>query len=149
MGANIAFREGKGLVDSRVRPGVSHGQKTGAAVLDLEVLVGKFLTVDGFSAGALSEYSDCMLVFARFQSRRRSTRRYESLRKSWKMMCAWITHVATGKIATLKHEFGNHAVEFRALVSIAFRAGAEGEEVLGGFGDGLVVELEVDSALLA
>ena len=39
-------------------------------------------------------------------------------------------------------------MEFRALVAIAFRAGAKGEEVLGGFGNSLIVELEVNSALL-
>ena len=39
-------------------------------------------------------------------------------------------------------------MEFGALIAKAFRAGAESEEVLGRLGDGLVVELEVDSALL-
>ena len=37
-------------------------------------------------------------------------------------------------------------MELAALVAEALLAGAEGAEVLGGLGDGLVEELEVDAA---
>lgn len=36
-----------------VRAGVGHGEKEGPVVLELEVLVGKLLAVDGLSTGAL------------------------------------------------------------------------------------------------
>ena len=39
-------------------------------------------------------------------------------------------------------------MELRALISEALRAGAEIEEVLSSFWDDIVVELEVDAALL-
>ncbi len=52
------------------------------------------------------------------------------------------------EIPALDHEVRDYAVEFGTLVALGFakrgfgRASAEGEEVLGGFGDGVVVELD-------
>lgn len=40
-------------VDSRVGASVGHGQQTGAVVLQLEVLIGKLLAVDGLATGTL------------------------------------------------------------------------------------------------
>jgi hypothetical protein len=40
-------------VDLRVGASVGHGQQTGAVVLQVEVLIGKLLTVDGLATGAL------------------------------------------------------------------------------------------------
>ena len=54
--------------------------------------------------------------------------------------------VAAGKVAALEHELRDHTVEFAALVAVALLAGAEGAEVLGGLGDDVVEELEVDAA---
>lgn len=59
-----------------------------------------------------------------------------------------ITHVATGEVTTLEHELGDDAVEGRALVAEAVLAGAKLQEVTGGLGDSIVVELEVDLGLL-
>ena len=56
------------------------------------------------------------------------------------------TYVATREVTTLEHELGDDAVEGRSLVSEAFLAGAESTEVLGGLGDNIVVEDEVDAA---
>jgi hypothetical protein len=39
--------------DLRVGASVGHGQQTGAVVLQLEVLIGKLLAVDGLAASAL------------------------------------------------------------------------------------------------
>ncbi len=58
------------------------------------------------------------------------------------------TYVATGEVTTLEHEVGDHTVKLWALISKAFLAGAKGPEVLGGFGNDLIVEIEVDSTLL-
>jgi hypothetical protein len=91
-----------------VGAGVSHGEQTGLAVLQLEVLVGELLTVDGLATSA----------------------------------------VATGEVTTLKHELGDDAVEGRALVAEALLAGAKGAEVLGRLGDDIIVQIEVDAALL-
>jgi hypothetical protein len=41
----------------RVGAGVGHGQQEGLAVLELEVLVGELLAVDGLAAGALNQVS--------------------------------------------------------------------------------------------
>ncbi len=41
----------------RVGAGVGHGQQTGAVVLQLEVLIGKLLAVDGLAASALGVVS--------------------------------------------------------------------------------------------
>ena len=127
----------EGLINSRVGSGIGHGEKTGTAVLDLEVLIGKLLAIDGFSTSTLTGVVSSQRVVIRSQSSCMSSR--------WERVGA---HIATGKVTTLKHEVGNDSVEFRALVAIALRAGAERAEVLGSFGNGLVVELEVDSALL-
>ena len=43
-----------GLINLRVGSGISHGQKARTAVLNLEVLIGKLLAVDGFTAGTLT-----------------------------------------------------------------------------------------------
>lgn len=40
----------------RVGASVGHGQQTGAVVLQLEVLIGKFLAVNGLTTGALEIY---------------------------------------------------------------------------------------------
>lgn len=40
-------------VDLRVGAGVGHRQQTGAVVLQLEVLIGELLTVDGLTTGTL------------------------------------------------------------------------------------------------
>lgn len=58
------------------------------------------------------------------------------------------TYIATSEITPLKHELGNHTVELRARVSEALLSGAESTEIVGRFGDDIVVELEVDAASL-
>jgi len=56
--------------------------------------------------------------------------------------------VATGKVSTLKHEFGDHAVERGSSITETLFAGAESLEVGGGLGNNVIVELEVDAAIL-
>ena len=56
------------------------------------------------------------------------------------------TYVATGKVPALKHKLRDHTVELGPGVAKAFLAGAKGTEVLGCFGDDVVVEVEVDPA---
>lgn len=73
-------------------------------MLDLEVLIGELLAVDGLATSA----------------------------------------VATGEVTTLEHELGDDTVECRALVAEALGTGAELLEVLGGLGDDVVVEGEVN-----
>lgn len=94
--------------DVRVGAGVGHGQQTRAGVLDLEVLIGKLLAVDGLATSA----------------------------------------VTTGEVTTLKHELRDDTVEGRALVLQALIALAELQEVLGGLGDDVVVEVEVNHTRL-
>jgi hypothetical protein len=93
-------------------------------VLELEVLVGELLAVDGLAAGALVTSLVCYALYERFDS----------------------THVAAGEVTTLKHELGDHAVELGALVAEALLASAESAEVLSSLGDDIVEELEVDAA---
>ena len=57
------------------------------------------------------------------------------------------SYVATGEVATLKHEVRDDAVEGRALVAEALLAGAESLEVVNSLGDNIIVEVEVDPAL--
>lgn len=58
--------------------------------------------------------------------------------------------VSSGKVATLKHELGDDTMECAALVAEAWRANSELTEVLGGFGDNVIVEFEDDpSSVLA
>jgi hypothetical protein len=78
-------------------------------VLDLEVLIGELLTVDGLATSA----------------------------------------VATGEVTTLKHELGDDTVEGGALVAEARSVGAQVLEVLGGLGDDVVVEGEVNETGLS
>jgi hypothetical protein len=57
------------------------------------------------------------------------------------------THVTAGEVTTLEHELGNHTVEAGSLVALlGGGALAELGEVLGGLGDDLVEEVEVDTA---
>jgi hypothetical protein len=90
--------------DIRVGAGIGHGQQTRAGVLDLEVLIGELLAVDGLATSA----------------------------------------VATGEVTTLEHELGDDTVELRALVAEARSTSAQLLEVLGGLGDDVVVEVEVN-----
>ena len=58
-----------------------------------------------------------------------------------------------GKVTTLKHELGNDSVESRVLVSktilgSTILASTENTEVLGGLGDYLVEEDEVDDPFM-
>jgi len=57
-------------------------------------------------------------------------------------------YVATGEVTALKHELRDNAVEGRISVAEALLAGAESTEVLSGLWDYIVVEVEVDAALL-
>ena len=69
-------------------------------MLDLEVLIGKLLAVDGFAASALlSVVSDQYIVV-------------RSLALAFRECRNWDTHITTGEVTTLKHKFGNHTVEF-------------------------------------
>lgn len=58
------------------------------------------------------------------------------------------TYVATGEVTTLEHELGDDTVEGRALVTLTLGLVAKLSEVLGGLGNILGVELEVDAANL-
>lgn len=58
------------------------------------------------------------------------------------------THVATGEVTTLEHELGDDTVEGRALVTLTLLGVAKLSEVLGGLGNLVGVELEVDAANL-
>ena len=60
-----------------------------------------------------------------------------------------LSYISAREVTALKHELRDHAVELGAGVAETLLAGAEGAEVLGGFGDNVVVEVEVDSAGLA
>lgn len=60
-----------------------------------------------------------------------------------------MAYVATGEVTTLEHELGDDAVEGRSSIAEALLAGAESTEVLGGLGDNIVEEVEVDATGLA
>ena len=116
------------LRDLRVGAGVGHGEQTGAGVLELEVLIGELLAVDGATTGTLFRIGKLDTV-----------PREERLRK---------THVVAGEVTTLEHELGDHTVEAGANVALASGLLAELTEVLGSLGDILLVEVEVDAANL-
>lgn len=59
-----------------------------------------------------------------------------------------ITYIATGEITSLKHEVGDHTMELGTLVSETFLASAKGAKVLYRFRADVIVQDEVDSALL-
>lgn len=98
-------------------------------MLLLEVLIRKFLAVDRLAASALDT-----LVSASLDEPLSTVRR------------PGLAYVATGEVASLKHELRDHAVELGALVAEAFLASAEGTKVLSGLGDDVIVEGEIDSA---
>jgi len=58
------------------------------------------------------------------------------------------TYVTAGEVTTLEHELRDDTVERRALVAETLLASAESAEVLGSLGDFLIVEVEVDAALV-
>lgn len=59
-----------------------------------------------------------------------------------------ITYIATSEITSLKHEVGDHTMELGALVSETFLASAKSAKVLYRFRADVIVQDEVDSALL-
>ena len=95
-------------------------------MLELEVLVGELLTVDGLAASALRGVSAGVGVMTQLAMRG--------------------TYVAAGEVTTLEHKVRNDTVELGTSVSKALLAGAESTEVLGGLGDDIVEEVEVDAA---
>lgn len=54
--------------------------------------------------------------------------------------------VVSGEVTALQHELGDNSVEDGVGVAEALLTSAESSEVLGGLGDNVVVELELDSA---
>jgi hypothetical protein len=56
------------------------------------------------------------------------------------------SYVAAGEVAALEHELGDDTVELGARVAEPLLASAESAEVLGGLGDNIIEELEVDAA---
>lgn len=59
-----------------------------------------------------------------------------------------ITYIATSEITPLKHEVGDYTMELGALVSETFLASAKGAKVLYRSRNDVIVQNEVDSALL-
>jgi hypothetical protein len=94
-------------------------------VLELEVLIGELLTVDGTTTGTLLKSEVSQLHFTNHRRR---------------------THVAAGEVTTLEHELGNDTVESRALVALASLGVAKLAEVAGGLGDITLEEVEVDAS---
>jgi len=117
-------------LDTRIRTSVGHGQQERLAVLQLEVLVGKFLAVDGATTGALIELSTLCHVTV--------------------TLLIWqLSYIATSEVTTLKHELWDDSMELGANVALTLLLGfAKLLEVLGGLGDDIVEELEVDAARL-
>ncbi|TLS29117.1 hypothetical protein PpBr36_00063 [Pyricularia pennisetigena] len=110
-----------GIGNLRVGASVGHGQESGPGVLDLEVLVGKLLAVDGLATSALQQ-------------------------KTGLSIDGGITYVATGEVTTLEHEVWDDTVEAGALVaSNVGLANAEAPEVVGSLGDYVIVQLEDDA----
>lgn len=58
-----------------------------------------------------------------------------------------VSYVTTGEVTALKHELRDDTVEPGAGIAEALLAGAEGAEVLGGLGDDVVEEVELDAAV--
>ena len=58
------------------------------------------------------------------------------------------THVVAGEVTTLEHELGDDTVEAGLLVALTSGQLAELTEVLGGLGDNVIEEVEVDAANL-
>ena len=58
------------------------------------------------------------------------------------------THIVTGEVTSLEHEIRNHTVEYGVLVPVTMLVRAKSTKVFGGFGDHVIVEDEVDAALL-
>ena len=56
------------------------------------------------------------------------------------------THIATSKVTTLEHELRDDTVELGARVAEALLTRAQGAEVLGCFGDDVVIEVEIDAS---
>ena len=121
----------------RVGAGVSHGEKTGAVVLELEVLVRELLAVDGATTSALLREKIMVSGVDSFSRR--------ALSGSFVRGSCW-THVVAGEVTTLEHEAGDDTVETGALVALALGELAELAEVLSGLGDISLVEVEVDAA---
>ena len=53
-----------------------------------------------------------------------------------------------GEVTTLEHELGDDTVETGLLVTLALGLQAKLTEVLGGLGDNVIEEVEVDAANL-
>ena len=104
-------------------------------MLELEVLIGELLTVDGATASTLLSHCQFQLLSTVLL---RLCRMYALILK---------TYVAASEVTALKHELRNDTVEARANIAGALVAvGAENAEVLGRLGDNIVEELEVDAA---
>jgi len=56
--------------------------------------------------------------------------------------------ISTSEVTTLQHELRDDTMEGGALVAESLLTGAESTEVLGGLGDYIVVEVEVDPAVV-
>lgn len=125
--------------------GVSHREEERLAVCEFEVFIGELFTIDGFAASAL-EVRKSQLRFVQTLAESSDERR-SGVRCMLKWReCLRFTHIATGKVTTLKHELWNHTVELGAGVAEALFASAEGTEVLNGLGHDIIVQVKVDAA---
>ena len=80
------------------------------------------------------------------KSRQRVSRVSRFLHVGWWMQK---THVATSEVTALKHEVRNHTMELGTGVAKALFASAKGTEVFSGLGGDIVVEVEIDPAILS
>lgn len=97
-------------------------------MLELEVLIGELLAVDGATTGALKTQLLALIL---------QTRRNKQT-----------TYIVAGKVTTLEHELGDDAVEAGALVALALGSLAELTEVAGSLGHVSLEEVEDNAARL-
>lgn len=114
--------------NSRVGTSVGHGEDTRLGVLELEVLIGELLAVDGATTGALKMQLLALILQTR-----------ENMQT---------TYIVAGEVTTLEHELGDDAVEAGALVALALGSLAELTEVAGSLGHVSLEEVEDNATRL-
>lgn len=109
-------------------------------MLLLEIFVGELFAVDRPAARALFHAAAVSKRLGGGEPRAVAASHYRSRRLN--------TYIATSKVASLKHELRDNAMEFGAGVAIALLARAQCAEVLRRLGHDVVVEIKADTALL-
>lgn len=124
------------LLNLRVWSSIGHRQEERTVVLQLEVLVWEFFTIDRFTASTLCTISVSQFGILSFN--------IIVLKENF-----GFTDITTSEVTTLQHELRDDTMELALLKTKSLFSSAKSSEIFGSSWDYIIVEVEIDATSLS